>query len=92
MVTTLNMSYCNLDASFWAALDDAFPALSTLGIGEGSSCARKDLTNYCIKRAAAAAAESPLKVALTRDLFLFHGGVKLQASLDCPDISIVCQE
>jgi hypothetical protein len=92
MAMTLTLFYCSLGASFWASLDIAFPALSTLDIGFGSSCDRLDLTTYCKKKAAALTAESPFKLTLTPALYESHDGDLLQASFAAqgsPHISVV---
>jgi hypothetical protein len=76
-VTTLKLGDCSLQSDFWAALDECFPALTSLQLQEGATCSATDVALFCGTRAAG----RPFTLRLIADVYGAVQGEQLQAGL-----------
>jgi hypothetical protein len=85
-VTSLELSYCSLQSDFWVALDECFPALTSLHLELRVTCSAPHVALFCGARAAGR--PFTLRLKATADFWGVEGvysavqGEQLQAGLE----------
>jgi hypothetical protein len=76
-LATLQLGYCTLLPSFWAALNERLPNVTNLRLASSVDCQASDVIISCSKRSAV----KPLRLDLGKKLYKACGGDQVQASL-----------
>jgi hypothetical protein len=76
-VTSLGLGHCTLALDFWAALDECFPALTSLQLQKNVTCSATDVAIFCSTRPA----DRPFVLHLSTDVFPAVQGQQLKAGL-----------
>jgi hypothetical protein len=84
-VTDLLLGQCSLQSDFWVALDECFPALTSLHLQQSATCYAPDVAIFCSNRPA----DRPFTLHLTADVYDAVDGEHLQASLAARGITHV---
>jgi hypothetical protein len=84
-LSVLELSHCTLHTDFWAALDEVFPSLEVLTLGDEVTCSASDLAVFCTRRQA----EQPFDLILDPALYESHNGAGLQESLEAQGVEHV---
>jgi hypothetical protein len=81
----LQLSHCTLRTDFWAAVDEVFPSLEVLTLGDEVTCSASDLAVFCTRRQA----EQPFDPILDPALYESHDGAGLQEGLEAQGVEHV---
>jgi hypothetical protein len=84
-LSSLDLSYCTVHRDFWAAVDEVWPSLKFLRLGDEVTCSASALFVFCSRRQAG----KEFTLGLAPELYDSHNGAGLQDSLRAQGLPLV---